>query len=337
MLNERNMSFEFLRLLAIFGVVLLHVPYDKNTDFFDVELIRLSFRWCVPFFFMLSGYFLSSCNGLPDITSHKLKRLLVIIFSANALFFPFLVYTKHFGFLTKELFISGTWFHLWFLNSMLIFYLFIIPFSGLFLSRFFISIIAVVIVVFFYFIDLMGSVDESGYYSYLGLIRQFQSIPFMWFGFLLSQCKIPTRKYSLLVAAFLIVFGLFSSFLEVNVLRSHLISIENRTLLIGGILICFGLIILGRCVTFKGIRAKWIGGISKHVLIIYVFHPLFISFSFYIISKFIHGGALSLLMSTILICSFSLFLSFILSIFLPSFHSLFKGDVTFFSKGKIKE
>lgn len=77
---QRKSSFELLRLLSIFGVVLLHISYDNSGDMNSADWARLLFRWCVPFFFILSGYFLTSSDGYPDLKISKIKNLSIIIF-----------------------------------------------------------------------------------------------------------------------------------------------------------------------------------------------------------------------------------------------------------------
>lgn len=335
MANERNTSFEFFRLLSIFGVICLHIPFDNILSSFSVDLFRLSFRWCVPFFFILSGYFLSSLNGFPDITMARLKRLLIIVSSANILFLPVLIYVKHLGFLNKDLFITGTWFHLWFLNSMVIFYLLIIGVSGFVFSRVVVSFISLVIVSLFYFIDLMSAFDPFHYYGYLGLIRQFEAIPFMWFGFILSQIHICSRKKSFYTSLLLIFFGLLFSLLEVYLLHLHGANIDKRTLLIGGVMLCVGFIFLARSLKFNDKSSHYVNEISRHVLTIYIFHPFFISLAFYFVKKVTDDNLIMLVLTSCLVFLLSLCASFFLEKVLPSFYSLFKGSVVFFNKKSV--
>lgn len=335
MANERNTSFEFFRLLSIFGVIGLHIPFDNISSPFSVDIFRLSFRWCVPFFFILSGYFLSSSNGFPDITMARLKRLLIIVFSANVLFLPVLIYFKHLGFLSKDLFITGTWFHLWFLNSMVVFYLLIIGVSGFIFSRILVSFISLIIFSLFYFIDLMSAFDPSHYYGYLGLIRQFEAIPFMWFGFILSQIHISSRKKSFYTSLLLIIFGLVISLLEVYLLHLHGANVDKRTLLIGGVILCVGFIFFARSLKFSAKLSHHVNKISSHVLTIYIFHPFSISLVFYCVKKVTTDNLILLVLTSCFVFLLSLCASLFLEKVLPSFYSLFRGNVVFFNKKSV--
>ncbi|MBU2098234.1 MAG: acyltransferase family protein, partial [Gammaproteobacteria bacterium] len=57
-IQSRNGNIDGLRFVAAIGVIALHVgPFPELSDL-SADIIRSSFRWCVPFFFMLTGYYL---------------------------------------------------------------------------------------------------------------------------------------------------------------------------------------------------------------------------------------------------------------------------------------
>ncbi len=55
-MNNRTLSFDLMRVVAIFAIVLLHFTPDTNYPALNF-ILHISTRWAVPFFFALSGYF----------------------------------------------------------------------------------------------------------------------------------------------------------------------------------------------------------------------------------------------------------------------------------------
>ncbi|WP_378944043.1 acyltransferase family protein [Paracoccus sp. R86501] len=64
--GPRNGNIDVLRLIAAIGVIALHVGPFPELSQTGSDLIRSSFRWCVPFFFMLTGYYLLGGGGGND-------------------------------------------------------------------------------------------------------------------------------------------------------------------------------------------------------------------------------------------------------------------------------
>ncbi len=324
---ERKSSFEFLRLLSIFGVVLLHISYDNSGDMNSADWARLFFRWCVPFFFILSGYFLISSNGYPDLKISKIKNLCIIIFFSNLLYLPFIVYIKHFSFLSGQLFYTGTWFHLWFLNSLLLSYFFVLVFADAKFRFLYISSCSIIILCLFYFVDFMSSVNARSYYSYLGVIRQFQSIPFVWLGFLLSKNHFFLINKTLRVAICFIMLGFFLCFLEVFLCIVYDLPLKNRTLLVGFPFVCIGLIIGGEVISFKKGLANLILQVSQYTLVVYIIHPLVIPLA----SKFLALLPLQEFYRLIVNASFTFLISYFIALlmknYFPYCYNLLKGKL----------
>src|SRR5512139_2740556 len=61
----RNLSIDTFRLLAALEVVALHVQFDNLPALVAIAL-RLQARWAVPFFFIISGYFLGKRLADPQ-------------------------------------------------------------------------------------------------------------------------------------------------------------------------------------------------------------------------------------------------------------------------------
>lgn len=78
--KPRNLSVDLLRLLAVFGVVVLHFGLPGRLG----PLGDVLFRFSVPFFFVVSGYF---CFGASSKTIYRrTKKIVILMFAANVLY-----------------------------------------------------------------------------------------------------------------------------------------------------------------------------------------------------------------------------------------------------------
>jgi surface polysaccharide O-acyltransferase-like enzyme len=132
-----------IKLLATFLVILLHVSsfYIINSELFSYNWWVANFfesisRFCVPVFFIVSGFltFNSNCEIGLSFLKRKVSRILLpfIFWSAFYMGFSFLkiIYLgKEIDpvFFLNELVLYGSYYHLWFLYSMIVIFL-IAPF-----------------------------------------------------------------------------------------------------------------------------------------------------------------------------------------------------------------
>jgi surface polysaccharide O-acyltransferase-like enzyme len=116
----RHKNIDALKILAALGVISLHVgPYPEFSSIVG-NLIGASFRWCVPFFFMASGYFLSDGGTMfPSVSLDRVNKITTIFVIGNIVFLPVLLLSKT-GMLDSKIFIEGTFFHLWYLSALII-------------------------------------------------------------------------------------------------------------------------------------------------------------------------------------------------------------------------
>ncbi len=142
MSDVRTRSFiwiELVRIIAIFGVVLIHVssPFassfdpDDLTGWWYANAYGSFFRNCVPLFFMLSGYLLLKKNEDLGVFFNKRFSKILIPFVFWSLFYLFWkVYVDHWEddiFAEfKKLLHTPAYYHLWFLYSLVTLY-FIVP------------------------------------------------------------------------------------------------------------------------------------------------------------------------------------------------------------------
>lgn len=110
------------RLLAAFLVVCNHTsPLDSFAPGADFWLTRVLARVAVPFFFMVSGYFLSQRNWAN--TGKFLKKTALVYALAVVLYLPLNWYNGGFasplqGF--QKLLLDGTLYHLWYFPAVLL-------------------------------------------------------------------------------------------------------------------------------------------------------------------------------------------------------------------------
>lgn len=81
MASERNLMFDVLKGLGIISVIFSHV-YRGGTDPLAI-FIREIAMWCVPMFFMVQGYFITSADNWAQSTWKKIKKLMYPIFTGQ--------------------------------------------------------------------------------------------------------------------------------------------------------------------------------------------------------------------------------------------------------------
>ncbi|WP_139243248.1 acyltransferase family protein [Anaerocolumna xylanovorans] len=116
---------DIFRLLAAFLVIAIHTsPLASYSLYGDFLLTRIAGRIAVPFFFMVSGFFLySGQEKNPDRLISFVKKTAVLYGISILLYLPVNWYTgyftdKHLIFkVLKDIFIDGTMYHLWYLPA----------------------------------------------------------------------------------------------------------------------------------------------------------------------------------------------------------------------------
>lgn len=170
--------FRFISALLIVGIHTSPLlSYSQTADFI---LTRIIARIAVPFFFMLTGYFLFSAGKVRE--SERIKEYLLKICKmyviAILFYLPLNVYTGYFGEngwrgeVIKDIFFDGTFYHLWYLPASIMGVLIIaILLKKVSASK------AVIISLLLYIIGLGGD-------SYYGLLTQVPIIKSFYEGML---------------------------------------------------------------------------------------------------------------------------------------------------------
>ncbi len=115
------------KLLAAFLVIAIHTsPLTSISPEADYILARVLARIAVPFFFMVTGYFVlpKALADNPHVWSY-LKRIGLIYLVSMVLYFPVGIYAGHFkeaGIVSiiKMIFLNGTFYHLWYLPALML-------------------------------------------------------------------------------------------------------------------------------------------------------------------------------------------------------------------------
>lgn len=120
---RKLVGIEYFRVAAAFLVVAIHcsplLTYSETADFIFTRVLA---RAAVPFFFMVTGYFVI---GKPEKTRNFLKKTGVIYLASILLYLPLNLYAGNFNGLTPgaaltQLLFEGTFYHLWYLPAALL-------------------------------------------------------------------------------------------------------------------------------------------------------------------------------------------------------------------------
>ena len=124
----RYASLDCFKIVAALLVVAIHIsPLSSLNETADFVLTRIWARTAVPFFLMVTGFFvLPRCmkeNGGRKYLLHALKKLGILYCAAVILYLPVNVYTGYFKGqdvgvkIVKDLMINGTFYHLWYMPA----------------------------------------------------------------------------------------------------------------------------------------------------------------------------------------------------------------------------
>lgn len=199
----KKISIDNSRVIASFLVVAIHIyPFLNISPNLDFLFTHVFCRIAVPFFFMITGYYLipkslDNKNTLIDYTKKIIRIYLITIL----LYLPINLYTKAFKNISilkliKAIFIEGTFYHLWYFPALIL---------GIWLSYYLIKHYSdkktTIIILLLYLVGLLGD-------SYYGLITNFNVLKNIYNG--IFQISTYTRN-GLFYAPIFICLGYFIS------------------------------------------------------------------------------------------------------------------------------
>lgn len=271
----RNNGIDLLRLVGAFFIVLIHSQFG-STSFFVSGNIKLLARWAVPFYFIVSGYFIGiKYNKTNSVNLEDIKKLVGIYLVANLIYLPIIIAKNK---LLKEnipsnveLFLYGSYWHLWYVSSLIIGIITLWYFISS--KQFFIlKILSIFIIVFVLFSNsysLIFHINPS-----IDFGRFLLSIPFLYVGFLVSKYNLRI-KGGFWISILLILVGILGQFFEASFFSARYnLSVLDQNFLLGTIPAAVGAFLLSQNLPreneYLAIKGK------EFSLFIYIYHPLII-------------------------------------------------------------
>lgn len=161
---KKIFNLDIARFVASLMIVAIHVyPFESFNSDLDFVLTRVLFRIAVPFFLMITGFYV-----LPKAFKDKkvlliyTKKILILYFLSILLYLPINFYNGafssfHFWEFLKAIFFTGTFYHLWYFPALIL---------GLWITYFFIKLFhqkTFLVVFLLYLVGLFGD-------SYFGCV-----------------------------------------------------------------------------------------------------------------------------------------------------------------------
>ncbi len=272
--KQRTLGIDAFRLAAALSVVFVHVGYFEGFPPFVGVEIRLLGRWAVPFFFIVSGYFIAAyLRKDPSKVAFQAAKSAALLAIASILMIP-LLFLRFGGavaldeLLSLEILTSGTYFHLWFLSSMAfgLFVFYGLAAVGLGRFAFLVVIASLGLMVF--------NTYHPGGNPFVKLARYLMCFPFLYCGMIIRW---KDWKPGILKAIALVLIGILLENVEAAALwKLFGKSPSGHNFLIGTIPFSLGMFFLSMRVPVGekfAFISKW-GAIFS--LGIYIFHPYFI-------------------------------------------------------------
>lgn len=313
---ERNNTLDIFKFLAAVLVVSLHVGYYPELGGIYGELIRLSGRWAVPFFFMVTGYFIGKEFELS--LNAKIPRLIKLFIISSVIYLPAMFYHSSFDltifnnkFLSFEIFKIGTYFHLWYLSSLilgLIIFKTLVDYS----SRYIIVIICTLLIFIHYYFDLTKSHNNE-------FSRHLLSVPCLFLGAYISRLNYTKcNAYLVYVSMFVCFLFLMIEPFITNFPESR--SILSREFPIAVIPLCSLILIFSKKVIIPDNIFSKMG--REYSLSIYLLHPLILLFVFKVLAVINYSSSLIAFFAGL---GTTLIFSMLLKSKFKKFHNLLNG------------
>lgn len=197
---------DIFRIVAALFVVAIHIsPFDVISPSLDFIVTRIIGRLAVPFFIIVTSYFLFR-EGYPS--QEKMKKTLFsfmkIYFVSIILYLPVMIYNHYFqsehllSVFLKDLLIDGTFYHLWYFPAMILGLCIV-----LFLKKYVNTQTCLFISIVLYVIGLCGD-------SYYGIVSQISFIKSILDG--LFQLMDYTRNGFFFVPIYVMIGILFTQY-----------------------------------------------------------------------------------------------------------------------------
>lgn len=129
--NKEYLGIDLFRIIAVILVIMNHTyPLASINETTDFILTRIIARIAVPFFFMVSGYFILPSiigkNKNYSVVLKSIKKLIKLYVIATIVYLPIYIYS---GYISgqkglvdffKDILFNGTFYHLWYLPGAIV-------------------------------------------------------------------------------------------------------------------------------------------------------------------------------------------------------------------------
>jgi len=271
---DRNYTIDLIRLIAAFCIMTLHIQIPSFGHKIG-SIIQLGSRWAVPFFFITTGYFLGkkilrdrnlNFNRIEKNVVNLISILIVssFVYIIHGTFFSYQWFANDVSFLLK-----GSFWHLWFIGSMILGYVLIWYLYNLGFQRI-LPYLSVFILIIAIYSDSYDVIFHQ-VIKYNQIPRFLISIPFMYVGIFLSGKKNLKSKLSLWIVIFII--GFFMQYAEMVYFYEvfHYSTLDHQ-ILIGTIVCAIAIFVIGLSVQIKSNPLSNFG--EKYSLFIYLYHVI---------------------------------------------------------------
>lgn len=294
MKKQTKFGMDHLRLIFAFLILAIHTyPLDSINSNLDYLFTRVIFRIAVPFFLMITGFYILP-KALKDIATLKKYTLKILkLYGLSILIYlPINIYNGYFKGqsllnILKDILLNGTFYHLWYFPALIL---------GLWLTYYLVKVLkdkSLIVLIGLYIIGLFG---DSYYYLidsipiissiYHGIFSVFEYTRnglfytpiFIYLGYTFYNKKdsIAKSKSLFYAAFFLVLMGVEGMLLKTYSLPRHT---SMYIFLLPLSYFIFNSMIYSKDTSNKDLRniANWF----------YILHPLFIA-AVHFLGKIIH-------------------------------------------------
>lgn len=272
----------------------------------------------------MSGYFLRGDTLADAITFERLKKVFKIGVAASLLYLPLFLLAGAERDLIQVL-KGGTWFHLWFLSSLLFGLGALKLYFSFVKSSLLFAIIAMGLLSGYSYVDYAVSLENTGTTRLLVDLRFLQAAPWIWLGYVLRQSQ---TAFTIPKSACLTLAGAFLCLAEAQYLELQGAGHVNPQMPFGAFAMVFG--IFGLFAALKPLKAGHLSLLGrKYALHVYLLHPVILTFLSQAGLFFGFSGNFVLLASLILAAPVAFALPVLLEKYVPWGLAFLGGDWSF--------
>lgn len=269
MSTHRQTNLDILRIFAATSVIFLHINFDAS-QLKDIEnYLKTLLRWCVPVFFLMSGYFLRGASLDEAVSVGRISRIAKITLAISLLYAPFFSFNGPGTAL--DLIFSGVWFHLWFLHALIASLLFLKVYDRFIGSKQVLWLLSAAILIGLSMYDFqVAHLNEATPRSFV-MFRFLQGIPLIFTGYVLRQ---KNFSFGPTVGALSVLFGTMLCLAEEVLLLKLGAGDVTPQFPLGTLPMAFGMFFIFKNWTVSSARPTWLfSDLSTYSLQIYLLHP----------------------------------------------------------------